>query len=174
MSCGGGTARSARIPRPPNAFMLFANEQRRLVAKQHPHESNKEISCRLGRRWKQLSPEDRQRYFELAKQADLEHKRKYPGKCVDRGGGGCSHLLLQGARVTGHARSYRSAGCGGAAGRQGRLSSIRQSVSGRVAVAPSDVLISNSVNHGPPPPRTSLPRADGVLQLCTAVRSAAP
>lgn len=33
-----------RIPRPPNAFMLFANDWRRKLALQFPRESNKEIS----------------------------------------------------------------------------------------------------------------------------------
>lgn len=42
------TARVKRkIPRPANAFMLFANEWRRKLAAQNPRESNKDISVRL-------------------------------------------------------------------------------------------------------------------------------
>lgn len=42
------TARAKRkIPRPANAFMLFANEWRRKLAAQNPRESNKDISVRL-------------------------------------------------------------------------------------------------------------------------------
>ena len=35
-----------KIPRPPNAFMLFANEWRKKLALQYPRESNKDISVR--------------------------------------------------------------------------------------------------------------------------------
>lgn len=37
----------AKIPRPANAFMLFANEWRRKLANENPRESNKDISVRL-------------------------------------------------------------------------------------------------------------------------------
>lgn len=36
-----------KIPRPANAFMLFANEWRRKIAAENPRESNKDISVRL-------------------------------------------------------------------------------------------------------------------------------
>jgi len=36
-----------KIPRPANAFMLFANEWRRKLAAENPQESNKDISVRL-------------------------------------------------------------------------------------------------------------------------------
>ncbi|XP_076752670.1 uncharacterized protein LOC143424487 [Xylocopa sonorina] len=36
-----------KIPRPANAFMLFANEWRKKLAAQNPRESNKDISVRL-------------------------------------------------------------------------------------------------------------------------------
>lgn len=44
-----------KIPRPPNSFMIFANEWRRQLAGQFPNESNKEISVRLGVMWKNLT-----------------------------------------------------------------------------------------------------------------------
>jgi hypothetical protein len=46
-----------KIPRPPNSFMIFANEWRRQLAIQFPNESNKEISVRLGLMWKNLTDE---------------------------------------------------------------------------------------------------------------------
>lgn len=36
-----------KIPRPANAFMLFANEWRKKLAAENPRESNKDISVRL-------------------------------------------------------------------------------------------------------------------------------
>ncbi|CAG5108948.1 Similar to SRY: Sex-determining region Y protein (Lutra lutra) [Cotesia congregata] len=87
----------AKIPRPANAFMLFANEWRRKLANENPRESNKDISVRLsyessvtldplyslsrlGVLWKNMEKDAKEKYFSLARQVDAEHKRKYPGK----------------------------------------------------------------------------------------------
>lgn len=68
-----------KIRRPPNAFMIFANEWRRRLASEHPRESNTEISVKLGVMWKGLTNETKDCYYALAKKVDEEHKRKYPG-----------------------------------------------------------------------------------------------
>ncbi|KAK3921673.1 Protein bric-a-brac 2 [Frankliniella fusca] len=68
-----------RIPRPPNAFMIFANEWRKKLALENPTESNKQISVRLGMKWKGLNPEKKEEYFCASRRADEEHKQKYPG-----------------------------------------------------------------------------------------------
>ncbi|VEN39111.1 unnamed protein product, partial [Callosobruchus maculatus] len=71
-----------KIPRPPNAFMLYANEHRKVMAQQHPADSNKEISRKLGKTWKQLDLKQKAVYFEKANNISMEHKKKYP---VDHG-----------------------------------------------------------------------------------------
>lgn len=63
-----------------NAFMVFANANRKRIAEMYPHESNKEISKRLGISWKGLSAEEKTKYFEIARMIDGEHKRKYPSE----------------------------------------------------------------------------------------------
>lgn len=68
-----------KIPRPPNAFMLYANENRKTLAHLYPADSNKEISRRLGQTWKDLSLQEKNKYFQKAKDIDREHKRRYPG-----------------------------------------------------------------------------------------------
>ncbi|XP_063992380.1 protein bric-a-brac 1-like isoform X2 [Diachasmimorpha longicaudata] len=68
-----------KIRRPPNAFMIFANEWRRRLASENPRESNTAISVRLGAMWKDLTNETKDSYYALAKKVDEEHKRKYPG-----------------------------------------------------------------------------------------------
>ncbi|XP_014209814.1 transcription factor SOX-3-like [Copidosoma floridanum] len=68
-----------KIPRPANAFMLFANEWRKKLAGENPRESNKDISVRLGGLWKTMPKEDKEKYFTLAREVDAEHKRRYPG-----------------------------------------------------------------------------------------------
>ncbi|KAK9888782.1 hypothetical protein WA026_001007 [Henosepilachna vigintioctopunctata] len=67
-----------KIPRPPNAFMLFANANRKLMAQKHPTESNKDISKRLGSSWKILDLNEKNKYFDRAKAIDNDHKKKYP------------------------------------------------------------------------------------------------
>lgn len=42
-----GNSLKRKIPRPANAFMLFANEWRKKLASENPRESNKDISVRF-------------------------------------------------------------------------------------------------------------------------------
>ncbi|XP_034943823.1 uncharacterized protein [Chelonus insularis] len=76
--CANSTLGKAKIPRPANAFMLFANEWRKKLALENPRESNKDISVRLGVLWKNMGKDVKEKYFSLARQVDAEHKRKYP------------------------------------------------------------------------------------------------
>ena len=52
--CGAGGSKLQRIPRPANAFMLFANDWRKRLAVENPRESNKDISVRLVSRFSLL------------------------------------------------------------------------------------------------------------------------
>lgn len=70
---------TAKIPRPPNAFILFSNKWRKKVAEQYPCETNMEISKRLGVMWKSINTEERDVYMALAREADEKHKKDYPG-----------------------------------------------------------------------------------------------
>ncbi|XP_035717923.1 sex-determining region Y protein-like isoform X1 [Vespa mandarinia] len=74
-----GNSLKRKIPRPANAFMLFANEWRKKLASENPRESNKDISVRLGILWKNISKDMKEKYFTLAREVDAEHKKKYPG-----------------------------------------------------------------------------------------------
>lgn len=67
-----------RIPRPPNAFMLFAQEKRRSVAAENPNENNQRVSSRLGKLWRSLSAADKEPYQRRAAEAAAVHRRKYP------------------------------------------------------------------------------------------------
>jgi hypothetical protein len=67
-----------RIRRPPNAFIVFANEWRKNIAAQNPQEKNKQISTRLGAMWKLMSKEQKEHYTQMAHKLELEHKEKYP------------------------------------------------------------------------------------------------
>ncbi|GIY52202.1 HMG box domain-containing protein [Caerostris darwini] len=67
-----------KICRPPNAFMLFAKEHRRQVGIDHPEETNRQISTLLGNMWRDLSDEDKMKYYKEAQALEKLHKEKYP------------------------------------------------------------------------------------------------
>ncbi|CAH1105430.1 unnamed protein product [Psylliodes chrysocephalus] len=69
---------ASKIPRPPNAFMLYATENRKVMSHKYPADSNKVISKKLGSNWKNLGAEEKNKYFEKARLIALEHKEKYP------------------------------------------------------------------------------------------------
>ncbi|XP_075739400.1 sex-determining region Y protein-like [Rhipicephalus microplus] len=68
-----------RIPQPPNAFMLFAMENRRSVAAENPNEDNRRVSTRLGKFWRSLSAAAKESYRRKAAVAAAIHRIKYPG-----------------------------------------------------------------------------------------------
>ena len=72
--CGDET----HIKRPMNAFMVWAQVQRKKIAKNNPTMHNAEISKRLGRMWKSMSSDEKDIYKEQAKQLKILHMKKYP------------------------------------------------------------------------------------------------
>ncbi|XP_055932909.1 transcription factor egl-13-like [Argiope bruennichi] len=70
--------RPNKICRPPNAFMLFAKEHRRQVGMDHPDETNRQISIILGNMWRDLSDEDKMKYYKEAQALEKLHKETYP------------------------------------------------------------------------------------------------
>lgn len=61
-----------------NAFMVWSQIERRKICELHPDMHNAEISKRLGRRWKQLSDEDRQPFIAEAENLRQLHQKEYP------------------------------------------------------------------------------------------------
>ncbi|ULT97522.1 hypothetical protein L3Y34_005382 [Caenorhabditis briggsae] len=67
-----------RIKKPLNAFMYFAKEHRpKLWAELGT--SSAEIIKILGKKWQELSVEEREKYVDIAQKEREEHKVKYPG-----------------------------------------------------------------------------------------------
>lgn len=89
-----------KIRRPMNAFMLFANANRKRMAEIHPDESNKDISKRLGITWRSLNVVDKAKYFEVARLIDGEHKKKYPREWVRKTHTTCTHDVRMDSLVT--------------------------------------------------------------------------
>ncbi|XP_053207957.1 sex-determining region Y protein-like [Panonychus citri] len=68
-----------RIPRPPNAFMLYGKKNRRQIAQDNPNLTNKQISKILGDNWRKMGADDKEVYHQLANEAHADHMKKYPG-----------------------------------------------------------------------------------------------
>lgn len=69
-----------RIPRPRNAFILFRQKYHQLVLDEGSViRTNPEVSRELGRRWRSLSPEEKDHWNNLAEEEKKNHANKYPG-----------------------------------------------------------------------------------------------
>ncbi|XP_077265289.1 uncharacterized protein LOC143899149 [Temnothorax americanus] len=67
-----------RIKRPMNAFMVWSQIERRKICEVQPDMHNAEISKKLGKKWKQLSEEDKKPYKEEAERLRDFHAAEYP------------------------------------------------------------------------------------------------
>ena len=59
---------STLIRRPMNSFMIFSQEQRSVVRRQHPNLDNRAISKLLGDKWTKLSEDEKRVYYDRASQ----------------------------------------------------------------------------------------------------------
>lgn len=66
------------IKRPMNAFMVWSQIERRKICEVQPDMHNAEISKRLGRRWKNLTDDERQPFIDEAEKLRLLHMQEYP------------------------------------------------------------------------------------------------
>lgn len=67
-----------RIKRPMNAFMVWSQIQRRILAETSPGLHNAEISKRLGRLWNGLAPDERRPFIAEAERLRKFHSKEYP------------------------------------------------------------------------------------------------
>ncbi|KAG6101391.1 hypothetical protein E4U30_002064 [Claviceps sp. LM220 group G6] len=71
-------ADSKKIPRPPNAYILYRKERHNAVKEANPGISNNEISQVLGKSWNLETRELRQRYKEMSENIKIAFHEKYP------------------------------------------------------------------------------------------------
>ena len=70
--------RKGHIKRPMNAFMVWSKDARKRLAVVYPLASNGELSQALGREWKAMSDDDKQRYIDEADRLRQLHRLQHP------------------------------------------------------------------------------------------------
>ncbi|KAK2878239.1 hypothetical protein FQN49_001040 [Arthroderma sp. PD_2] len=70
--------KAPKIPRPPNAFILYRQNHHPLIKAAHPEYHNNDISILLGKKWKAETPETRAHFKALAEEIKKKHAEDHP------------------------------------------------------------------------------------------------
>ncbi|KAL2415560.1 hypothetical protein ABEF95_012032 [Exophiala dermatitidis] len=71
--------KKSKVPRPPNAFILYRQKHHPLVMAAHPGMKNNDISILLGQQWKAEAEDVKAEYKALADKMKLKHAAENPG-----------------------------------------------------------------------------------------------
>lgn len=68
-----------KIPRPPNAWILFRKEKSKQLREANPSLSAGQVSTEASAQWQAMSDEEKGFYHKMAQEAAEQHKIQYPG-----------------------------------------------------------------------------------------------
>ncbi len=71
--------KKSKVPRPPNAFILYRQKHHPILKAQQPHLVNNQISVVLGKQWKQESGQEKAHFKALAEKMKMQHAAENPG-----------------------------------------------------------------------------------------------
>ncbi|KZF20493.1 hypothetical protein L228DRAFT_285192 [Xylona heveae TC161] len=74
----GRHGRAGRVPRPPNAFILYRRHHHPIVKANNPNICNNDISIILGSQWRYEKPEIKAEFFALADILKCKHHETHP------------------------------------------------------------------------------------------------
>nr|XP_023654463.1 transcription factor SOX-30-like [Paramormyrops kingsleyae] len=70
--------RNEKIKKPMNAFMVWARNHRRELAKDNPNANNTEVSVLLGLKWSKMSKEEKMPFYEEAWKIKQQYRQEVP------------------------------------------------------------------------------------------------
>ncbi|WEW57504.1 hypothetical protein PRK78_002971 [Emydomyces testavorans] len=70
--------KTAKVPRPPNAFILYRQHHHPLIKAAHPEYHNNDISILLGKKWKSETAETKAHFKALADEIKRKHAEDHP------------------------------------------------------------------------------------------------
>eukprot|EP00112_Aurelia_sp_Birch-Aquarium-sp1_P017588 Seg4091.1 transcript_id=Seg4091.1/GoldUCD/mRNA.D3Y31 product="Transcription factor Sox-7" protein_id=Seg4091.1/GoldUCD/D3Y31 len=76
--CNSKAELGKKVPRPMNSFMVFSHLERKRLAEENPELHNADLSKILGRKWKSLTPAQRQPYIDEAERLRVVHTETFP------------------------------------------------------------------------------------------------
>jgi hypothetical protein len=68
--------KSSSVKKPRNAYIFYCQENRKIVKDEDPEKTTAEISKELGRMWKSLGDEEKERYIDMANEDKKRYKKE--------------------------------------------------------------------------------------------------